>query len=113
MEKAAVQRVGDVDADPAVQVRHGAHRRGHLGGGPVGADGDVGSGVRPLARRHADAVVVRFQRPPDDVDVGELLADGLEQGDQLAELVARADVGRSHRGRAVDQPVGVGVQHKR
>ena len=106
----AVQRVGEVDADPAVQVGHRAHRGRDLRGQPVRGDSQVASCVETLREPPARRGGGQFHAAADDVDVGELLRDGLEQGNRLAELLAGGHVARGQPGGAIDESVGVAGQ---
>ena len=105
-----MQRIGDIDTDTPVQVRHGAHGGRNLGGEPIQGDRQIAIGLQPLGQSPSGGGGGQSHPPADDVDVGQLLGNGLEQCDRFAELFTRGYMVGGQPGGAVDESVGVAGQ---
>ena len=76
-----------------------------LGGEPVRGDREVVGGVEPLCDPPGRGLGGQPDGARGDVDVGDLLRDGLELRQRPAELPAVLDVGRGERAGPGDDPV--------
>ncbi len=103
-----MQRIGLVHPDAAVQMVQHPHRRWQFGGDPVGGDVEIVRGVETFGQAPDRRQRRDVQGAGGDVDVGDLLCDGLEGRERLAELMPLADVLRGEFGRPGEQSVGEG-----
>ena len=104
--RVAVQRVLDVQADPAVQLMAGAQCGRRLPGQPVRRDVDVRPGIHASSEPPACRDSSQVQRAAGDVDVRRLPGDCLERGERAAELLTGCDVGRGEVERPGERAVG-------
>ena len=87
-----MQRVGLVDAHPAMEVLADVQRGEALDAGPVRRHGEVVARVDAPGQPPRGVVGSQGDQARGDVDVGDLLGDGLELRQLAAELLTTLDV---------------------